>query len=38
MRDIGALKEGDGYAHVELTHCVEDLECLAHVHEIIWVV
>ena len=29
-----ALKESDGYAHFKLTHSIEDLERLAHVHEI----
>ena len=29
-----ALKESDWYAHFKLTHSIEDLKCLAHVHEI----
>jgi len=34
----GSLKISDRYANFKLAHCVEDLESLAHVHEIIGVV
>jgi hypothetical protein len=33
-RTTSSLKESEGYAHFKLAHSIEDLECLAHVHEI----
>jgi len=37
-RRMVSLKVSDGYAHFKLTNSIEDLQRLAHVHEIIGII